>query len=229
MKLINIKLWAALLAGLAVTSAALADQDCGQFKVILPNGTTFQGNQQRLISQSQLVNGGLLQVKGTYVEFLVDLKTFTVRNYTLTGAPSENDITGERRTVIYSHKTPQHGVTLTSDIQLVINKERVVLRRAGGGVTMKVDAKDCNQGDIFQVESENRAMRMLHQLAPGFKYQLDRFGRLVFTNGILLGRERPELASRVYPTTVNGNTSSIWQVQANGNVEMLLGDEAREP
>src|SRR5689334_22298812 len=69
--------------------AAYAGADRGTFTVYLEDGTAFSGNQTTTIPAAQA--GGWAYVQGTYTEFGVDLTTFAVSDYTLTGAPARTD------------------------------------------------------------------------------------------------------------------------------------------
>ena len=77
----------------------------------------LSGDQKAIVPASQV--GATFLVKGTYVEFTVDADTFGVRNWTLTGAPNQLDITGGRSTVVFASKIPDHrGLALTGDISV---------------------------------------------------------------------------------------------------------------
>jgi hypothetical protein len=133
-----------------VGAASSAACDGGGFSIVLP-GSTVSGNQKGTIPAGSL--GGSFLVKGKYVEFEVDSATFGIRNYTLTGAPNSLDITGGRRTTIFVDKTPDHrGLTLTNDLALELKDMDIVIDRTGLGLSMKIQAKDCAQGGIFQME-----------------------------------------------------------------------------
>ncbi len=94
-------------------------------------------------------------MKGRYVEFTVDSATLGVSDWTLTGAPNVADITGGRRTVVFASKTPDlRGSTLTSGFDVRIGQGDLVIQRDGSAASMKVQAKDCAQGGIFQMEAE---------------------------------------------------------------------------
>src|SRR5215218_7001111 len=56
--------------------------------------------------------GDTLFVRGTHVQFDVDLRTGGVRDWALTGAANVGRLV-ERPTVIFSEKTPLHGPILT--------------------------------------------------------------------------------------------------------------------
>ena len=201
-----------------------AGKDCGFFKVTIGGKTyTAAGGDIRLILPAADVNGKTAIVKGTFAEFKVDLDTFTVIDYVLTGAPSSRDITGGRRTRVFVSQTPQLANDLTGNLELRLSQENVRLVRAGRGAKMKVDAKDCNQGDIFELQS-NFPIRVAHVLDPAFHYFTDRLGRTMFTNGKVIGREHPELAKLISRTS----RTSQWQVNAGGDVEAVFGEDALE-
>jgi hypothetical protein len=174
-------------------------KDCGAFTVTI-NGQAFRGPTRGIIPAGQLPPGSTAVVTGTFVEFTVNLDTFTVHDYTLTGAASPNQITPER-TVLFTRKEPHHGVTLTSDLALRIDAEGTVLERSGGEQDMKIQAKDCNQGGVFQMEPEPR-VTATNTLGPGFSYCFqkslvaeqgaDRSAPRFFTNGVVLGFDSPQ-------------------------------------
>jgi hypothetical protein len=113
-------------------------------------------------------------VQGRYVEFDVNPANFAVLNYTLTGAANPLDITGGLRTVIFSSKTPDlRGATLAGNASVQLGAGNLVLQRSGPGVSMTIQANDCAQGGIFQMEPERAdgtATTITHVLAHGVFY-----------------------------------------------------------
>lgn len=111
---------------------------------------------------------------GTYNEFTVVSSTLGVENVAFTGAANPGDLTGGRRTVVYSQKSPDHrGLVLTSAITIALEEDGVEITRSGPGLTMKIQAKDCAQGGIFQMEPERNdraTTRFTHVLANGMFY-----------------------------------------------------------
>ena len=94
-------------------------------------------------------------VKGKFVQFDVDAATLGIRNFTMTGAPNALDITGGVPTPVYASKLPDHqGLTLTSALSVELKDTDIELNREGRGVSMKIQAKDCANGGIFQMEVE---------------------------------------------------------------------------
>src|SRR3981081_3685839 len=97
---------------MALPSFAASSKGCtgGGFSLL-----GLSGDQRRIVLAQDV--GSSFLVKGTYIEFTVDAATFGVRDWTLTGAPNVLDITGGRRTIVYTAKTPDHrGLFLNSDV-----------------------------------------------------------------------------------------------------------------
>ena len=95
------------------------------------------------------------RVQGKYVQFDVDAATFGVLNFTMTGAANALDLTGGRSTPVFESKIPDHrGLTLTSSVAVELGEAGITLTRTGPGVSMKLTAKDCATGGIFQMEVE---------------------------------------------------------------------------
>lgn len=165
-----------------------------------------------------------IQVRGRHVRFDVNPRTFAVHDYTLTGATARVPITPEA-TRIFVSKVPQHGDVLNRALELRLNKEQLVLERAGTRQDMKIQAKNCNQGGIFQMEPEP-ATTEVNTLAAGFQYfRYDpASGRVFFTNGKILGYDSPQLAQRL------SNTSAVatWRVQSGGRIGMVVGEDAHQ-
>ena len=84
-------------------------------------------------------------------------------------------MTGGVRTPVWASKEPQHRGTLTSPVTVNLSGESMSLQRTGrtGAVAldMKVQAKDCAAGGIFQMEvgrGDGAKTRFVHRLAtPG--------------------------------------------------------------
>jgi hypothetical protein len=108
------------------------------------------------------------------MEFTVDSATFGIRDWKLTGAPNPRDITGGKPTPVFASKIPDHrGLSLTSDISVRIDRQKLVLERTGFGLSMKIQASDCANGGIFQVEparADGTATVFTHVLADGVFY-----------------------------------------------------------
>ena len=214
---------------------------CNAFAVTLPNGRRLSGKQK--ITLNQGING-VATVQGTRVRFLVDLNTFEVRDYTLTGnntgvPVADRIVTGPTR--IFVRKTPLHNQRLTSPMDLDLNNEQLVLERTStnGTLDMKIQAKDCHQGGIFQMEPESDVVATTlfeHVLDPAFQYfdPASATSRTFFTNsgsgGRLLGYDSPQLATRVFPALGANVTGTVarYRVQNGGRMGMVVGEDAHE-
>lgn len=170
--------FATLAAAVAVTApmahAAKSDGCVGGGFVIsgLVNGVNVPTGSSTTIPASNL--GASFQILGKYIEFTVVSSTFAVENYTFTGAPNEEDITGGRRITAFQSKTPDHrGLSLSSSVTVSNVDGDLVLQRSGTGLKMKIQAKDCAQGGIFQMEPERgdkTATKVTHTLGANVFY-----------------------------------------------------------
>ena len=177
------------LALLPARAFAAASAGCvgGGFTVL-----GVSGNRSALVPAPPA--GSSFLVKGLYVEFTVDADTFGVRDWTFTGAPNQLDLTGNRRTVVFSAKVPDHrGLTLTSDVSVESAGESLVISRTGAGLSMKIQVKDCANGGVFQMEplrGDGTATRFTHVLGDGVFYfdnpnVRDRLGENLPCSGVL--------------------------------------------
>src|SRR5262245_9958353 len=168
-------------------AAASAGCDGGGFTVL-----EISGDQRVTVPAGSVPTSFL--VKGKYVEFTVDAATFGVRDWTFTGVPNPLDITGGRRTTVFASKIPDHrGLVLNSGVSVNSSRESLVLTRTGPGLSMKIQAKDCANGGVFQMEVERgdgTATVFTHVLADGVFYfdnpnVRDRLGENLPCSGIL--------------------------------------------
>jgi hypothetical protein len=148
-------------------AATAAGCEGGGFSVVLPGGTTLAGPVSTSVPAPNL--GTSFLVKGKYVEFQVVSSSFGIVNYTFTGAPNDLDITGGVRTVVFARKTPDHrGLTLTGPLNVELTDTDIVIDRSGVGLSMKIQAKDCANGGLFQMEpqrGDGTATDITHVLA----------------------------------------------------------------
>lgn len=196
--------------------------------------------------------GSSFRVQGKYVGFDVDSATFGIRNYQLTGAPNPKDITGGIVTPVFESKIPDHrGLVLTSGVDLELEGPDLVLMRQGPGLVMKIQAKDCAQGGIFQMEVERADQSrtlFTHVLATSaFYFDNPNFraregdnvpykdttvtvgARINFANDSspkFVGRDSPQVADRVpHPTCSNQirtRTGELAPVQHCGGVSQWM-------
>ena len=162
-----------LVPGDQADAASSAACEGGGFTIegLLDGSTVGQGDS--IIPAANL--GATFLVRGRYIEFLIVSRNFAIRNYLFTGAANPEDITGGQRTVVWTRKTPLHrGLVLNSDVTVEIGEDEIVVKRSGtGDLDMKIQAKDCAQGGIFQMEPErgdHTTTRFVHVLAPGMFY-----------------------------------------------------------
>ena len=144
-----------LLAFGADRALAASSKGCvgSGFRLVMPNGQTIAGEQRGTVPAATL--GQQFLVRGTYVEFTVRSDTFEVLDYTMTGAPNVLDMTGGRRTPVFAAKTPDLGARAGRRHEPASSATTAsTLERDGYRLAMKIQAKDCAQGGIFQMEPE---------------------------------------------------------------------------
>jgi hypothetical protein len=207
------------------TAEAAKSGTCRPFSVAT-GGQTFRGDQDTVVPAARV--GQTVQVRGRFVRFSVAASTFEVRDYTLTGAASsdpDKDLPINSPTVVFESKEPLHGETLNGPLSIDLSNEGVVLERAGGGQDMKIQAKNCQQGGLFQMEPEPGTTET-NTLGPEFSYTVQPPGeeRLCFTNGRFTGYDSPELATLVS----NTEKTATWDVQSGGRIGMVIGEDAVE-
>ena len=143
------------------------------FSITLGDGSTIREGFRGTVAASRL-NTSRLLVRGKYISFDVDPKTFAVYDYAFTGAANPLDITGGRRIVAYAGKVPDlKGSTLTSAMDVRLKDDGLEISRTGAGVSMKIQAKNCANGGLFQMEPERTdgtATRIVHTLGPDAFY-----------------------------------------------------------
>jgi hypothetical protein len=165
---------AALLAPTTASAASSKGCDGGGFTLRLADGSTVRPDFRGSIAAAKLPAGTRVKAVGKYVTFDIDPATLAVYDYAFTGAPNPLDQTGGRRIVLYAAKVPDHrGLTLTNAASIRLDKENLELSRTGTGLSMKLQAKDCANGGIFQMEperSDGTATRVTHTLGPDAFY-----------------------------------------------------------
>lgn len=229
----------ALLAGLALVAgpvavaaapAAMAAKGgtCKGF-TFTTGGKTYKGDRDFEIPAAKV--GATIVVKGKYVTFTIDSASFAVRDYVLTGANSprpDKDLPLDAPTTVFEQKVPQHGATLTGMLEVRLDKDGDArFEREGSGQKMKVQAKNCAQGGLFQMEAEP-GTTYLHDLGDDFAYNgPSGTGRLCITNGAFPAYESPEAATRLTPADGLGATST-WQVSSGGRMGFVVGEDAQQ-
>lgn len=238
-----------LLSGFAGQASAASSDGCegGGFTVL-----GLRAPQERTIAATALGAGDVITVRGKYVQFDIDKATFGILRYTFTGAPNPLDMTGGMRTPVFESKLPDHrGLVLNGAVELALDGEGLAILREGPGLTMKVQAKDCANGGLFQMEPERadqtRTM-FTHVLAPeAFYFDNGNFrqregdavpykdttvlvpSRVNFGNGWsrkFVGRDSPQVADRLdEPGCVNlirSRSGALETVQHCGRVSRWM-------
>jgi hypothetical protein len=232
--------------GQQASAADSAGCEGGGFSVL---GKT--GSQNVVVSTNTVST--TFRVQGKYVQFDVDAASFGVRNYAFTGAANALDITGGLATPVFESKLPDHrGLALTTNISVELSSSAdIVLTRSGPGLTMKIQAKDCANGGLFQMEvsrADETKTVFTHTLAPSAFYFdnrnfRDREGDVVaykdttikvsprvnFGNDYsrkFVGRDSPQFADRITEPLCTNNivtrTGSIAKVLHCGGVSQWL-------
>ena len=115
--------------------------------------------------------GETFRVQGKYVQFDVVASTLGIRNYAFLPTNNALDMTNGSLTPVYASKAPDHrGLTLISDLLVELKDDALAIQRTGIGLSMKVQAKDCAQGGLFQMEPERTdglRTEIVHTLAAG--------------------------------------------------------------
>lgn len=110
-------------------------------------------------------------VVGKYLRFDVVAATFAIENYAFLPTTNPLDMTSGMITPVWASKTPDHkGLVLNSAVELSLDAEVIELARLGQGLSMKIQAKDCANGGVFQMEPERgdgAVTRITHTLADG--------------------------------------------------------------
>jgi hypothetical protein len=221
---------------LSAPSARAATGDAcagGGFTLYLPNNQgTLSGTVNTKVDRKKLPSHGVLRVRGTYVEFDVDVSTLAVYDYTLTGAPNALDITNNTRTVLFTRKEPQLGNNLLEkdDLEVQLGGGTLQLLRRGRTLKMKLQAKDCAQGGIFQMEPESEsgtATTFIHTLAaPDVFYFVNPYtSKMNFGNADMIrGKDSPQVATKL----AQSEYETQWSVASGGRMGGVLGEDAVE-
>ena len=90
---------------------------------------------------------------------------------------------------------------------------------------MKIQAKDCLQGGVFQLEPGTRERNTLGDELPSTN-QPPGEQRLCFTNGRVPGYDSPELATLVSRSA--GDKGATWRAASGGRIRMVIGEDAVE-
>ena len=233
-------LLAATLAAAAVTAAlvpvtaspasAAASTGCegGAFSVTLPSGRTVSGDQDLRLDSRGLTSATKLQVRGRYVAFDYAPTTGAVTDYVYTGAANPLSMTPGVRTPVWAAKTLSVGPGTKGRTELLLAGDHVRLTTSGG-VTVKVQAKDCATGGVFQQEAESERGAptvATHVLAAGMYYYVNPYtGKLNIGNGAgFVAKDSAQVAQRLSQT----DGASVWQIASGGRMGFVTGEDGVE-
>jgi hypothetical protein len=216
----------AVLPGLLAPASAATSSGCtgGGFTVTTPEGRDVSNAK---LSTASMAAGTRLHVTGRYVEFDVAPVTGNVYDYVYTGAANPASMTPGVRTPVFASKTLDLGPVLRGEVESKSDRGDLVLLSRGAGGKVKIQAKDCATGGIFQQEVEaGRAVVFTHTLAPGMAYFVNPYtGKVNYGNGgVFRGKDSPQVATRLSQT----DTVSTWSVASGGRMGGVLGEDAVE-
>jgi hypothetical protein len=160
-----------VLVAFAGTAQAASSEGCegGGFSVVGAGGTTALKATATTVTKTftAAALGDTFGIRGRYTQFDIRSTDFAVLNQAFTGAPNALDMTGGRFTPVFASKVAQDMV-LNSAITVTLGAESLEIGRTGTGVSMKIQAKDCAQGGVFQMEpqrSSGALTTIVHTLA----------------------------------------------------------------
>jgi hypothetical protein len=171
---------ASVLAGCALTLAAPAASaasskfcEGGGYTIVGANGQVVAaGDFDGTIPAASL--GGTFTVRGKYTQFQVVANSFGIRDYRFLSTNAPGTQTIGRDAPVFDSKIPDHRrLVLASAVAVELKDEGIELSRTGTGVSMKIQAKDCTQGGLFQMEPERAdgtATVITHVLAASAFY-----------------------------------------------------------
>src|SRR6478752_7308408 len=159
------------------TSAQAASSDfCvgGGFSLVnLSTGAVVaSGDVDTTVPAAAFAGSDRFGVRGVYNQFDVRLSDFALFDYEFLPTDNEGDMTNGVVTPVFESKIPDHrGAVLTSGITVQLGGQDLVIARSGSAISMKIQAKDCAQGGVFQMEpqrADGTRTRIVHTLAnPG--------------------------------------------------------------
>lgn len=199
----------------------------GGFAVTAPDGRSVSGRNTLKLSTATLPADAVVHVRGRYVEFDVAPVTGNVYSYVYTGADNPMSMTPGVRTPIWDSKTLDLGPVLRSDVEVRVDGGDLLLLSRGRTAKVKVQAKDCATGGVFQQEAEaGTAVTATHTLAAGMYYFVNPYtGKVNFGNGTAFrGKDSAQVATRQSQTS----TTTVWRIEPGGRMGQVLGEDAVE-
>jgi hypothetical protein len=214
-------------AGSSAQAATATGCEGGQFVVTAPDGRAAAGRSTLKLSTASLDAADVLRVRGRYVEFDIAPVTGNVYRYVYTGADNPLSMAPGVRTPVWDSKTLDLGPVLRSDVEVRVDGGDLTVLSRGRTAKVKVQAKDCATGGVFQQEAEAAtAVTATHTLAAGMSYFVNPYtGKVNFGNGsVLRGKDSPQVATRLSQTA----TTTVWRIEPGGRMGQVLGEDAVE-
>ena len=205
-------------------AASPTDCESGGFVV------TQNGRPVTKLDNERLTAASVLEVRGRYIEFDFAPATGNVYNYTYTGAANPASMSPGVRTPIFASKTLSLGAVLKKDTEIRADRGDLVMISRGRSAKVKIQAKDCATGGLFQQETESETstapVTYTHTLAPGMSYFLNPYtSKINYGNGAnLLGKDSPQVATKL----AQSETVAVWSVASGGRMGGVLGEDAVE-
>jgi hypothetical protein len=218
------------LAPLATPAAGAAtSSSCtgGGFTVAMPDGRAVTGDQSVKVANTSLAEGSRLTVKGRYVEFSFAPVTGNIYGYVYTGAANAESLTDGIRTPVWESKTLSLGPVLRTETEVRLGDGGLTILSRGKAGKVKIQAKDCATGGIFQQEVEAGApVTATHTLAPNMYYFVNPYtGKVNFGDGSRFrGKDSPQVATKLSQT----DRVTTWEIASGGRMGQVLGEDAVE-
>jgi hypothetical protein len=218
-----------VVAATAPAASAASSLGCegGAFKVTLPSGRTVSGDQELRLDSRGLTSASRLKVRGRYVEFDYAPTTGAIYDYTYTGAANPLSMTSTR-TPVWASKTLDRAPGNRGRTDILFAGEHVRLTTSGNA-KVKVQAKDCATGGVFQQEAETESGAptvATHVLAAGAYYYVNPYtGKLNVGNGAgYVAKDSAQVAKRLSQT----DSTSVWEIASGGRMGFVTGEDAVE-
>ncbi len=210
----------------AHAASSLGCQD-GAFTVTLPSGRTVKGDQELRLDSRGLTSASRLKVRGRYVEFDYAPTTGAIYDYTYTGAANPLSMTSTR-TPVWASKTLDRAPGNRGRTDIRFAGEHVRLTTSGN-IKVKIQAKDCATGGVFQQEAETEngtPVVATHRLAAGAYYYVNPYTtKLNIGNGAgYVAKDSAQVAQRLSQT----DTTSVWEITSGGRMGFVTGEDAVE-
>ena len=132
------------------------------------------------------------------------------------------------RTPVWASKTLDRGPGTKGRTEILLAGDAVRFTTSGGA-KVKIQAKDCATGGIFQQEVENETGAptvATHTLAPGAHYYKNPYtGKLNIGNGAgFVAKDSAQVAKRLSQS----DTASVWEIASGGRMGFVTGEDGVE-